>query len=458
MIDALLEVVNKLRIDHTLQQRFAQRFAFLKPNHRIVLVTGHRRESFGDGSERICEALIATAKIFSDVDIVYPAHLNPNVREPVNRLLAGIANIYPIDPLDYLPFVCLMNRANIILTDSGGIQEEASALGKPVLLMRDTTERPEAVQAGTVKLIGTEVAATTQHLLIPLTDKTTYNSMARAHYPYSDGKARQGILDALASGLLKSPYLTPPGQIRQIRMQNKTTASTGLPTAAAFASRKVKVIGVDVDVDVDRHAVDSFNRGQIHIVEPDLDMMVQAAVSQGYSRATTKPEPAGALLIAVPTPFKGDHNGDHEPDKRYIEAASKSIAPVLKNGDLVILESTSPVGATEQMASLAGHRSARFEVSSNAWGIFRHPRGILLRARSARPGAARASASRPRHRRHDPKVLRSGCQPVQNVCSRRMRHHQCPHRRNVPTDRKQLQGREHCLCQRAVHHLRQARH
>jgi UDP-N-acetyl-D-mannosaminuronic acid dehydrogenase len=120
----------------------------------------------------------------------------------------------------------------------------------------------------------------------------------------------------------------------------------GLPTAAVFASRKIKVIGVDVN----QKTVDTINRGQIHIVEPDLDMVVHAAVTEGYLRATTQPEPADAFLIAVPTPFKSDRNGDHEPDLRFIEAASQSIAPVLKAGDLVILESTSPVGATEQMA------------------------------------------------------------------------------------------------------------
>ena len=142
-------------------------------------------------------------------------------------------------------------------------------------------------------------------------------------------------------------------------MNNKTISIIGLgyiglPTAAVFASRKIKVVGVDIN----QQAVDTINRGQIHIVEPDLDMVVQAAVSAGYLRATTKPEPADAYLIAVPTPFKADHNGDHEPDLRYIEAASRAIAPVLKQGDLVILESTSPVGTTEQMAAwLAAARS-----------------------------------------------------------------------------------------------------
>jgi len=199
VIDALLKVVNTLKQDNALQQKFAQQFVFLSPERRVVLVTGHRRESFGDGFERICQALAATAQAFPEVDIVYPVHLNPNVREPVNRLLAGIANIHLIEPLDYLPFVYLMNRAYIILTDSGGIQEEAPSLGKPVLVMRDTTERPEAVQAGTVKLIGTRTAAITQHLSSLLTDTATYNSMARAHNPYGDGHACQRILQALAA-------------------------------------------------------------------------------------------------------------------------------------------------------------------------------------------------------------------------------------------------------------------
>lgn len=198
VIDALLDVANKLKTDSTLQQRFCQQFAFLAPERRIVLVTGHRRESFGDGFERICQALAATAQAFPDVDIVYPVHLNPNVREPVNRLLAGIANVHLIEPLDYLPFVYLMNRAHIILTDSGGIQEEAPSLGKPVLVMRDTTERPEAVEAGTVKLIGTTVAVITENLGTLLEDESVYNHMARAHNPYGDGNACQRIVQALA--------------------------------------------------------------------------------------------------------------------------------------------------------------------------------------------------------------------------------------------------------------------
>jgi len=198
VIDALLVVVDKLKHDTSLQHRVAQQFSFLQQGRRIVLVTGHRRESFGVGFGRICRALTDTAEAFPDVDIVYPVHLNPNVREPINRLLAGIRNIYLIEPLDYLPFVYLMNRACIILTDSGGVQEEAPSLGKPVLVMRDTTERPEAVKAGTVKLVGTEVAAISQHLRELLTDPVAYQRMSFAHNPYGDGKASQRILKELA--------------------------------------------------------------------------------------------------------------------------------------------------------------------------------------------------------------------------------------------------------------------
>ena len=197
VIDALLEVAGKLGSDAVLQQRFAEQFKFLSAGRRILLVTGHRRESFGGGFERICQALAETAKAFPEVDVVYPVHLNPNVREPVNRLLAGIPNVHLIAPLDYLPFVYLMGRAHLILTDSGGIQEEAPSLGKPVLVMRDTTERPEAVDAGTVRLVGTETAAITRNLAELLTDVAAYERMSFAHNPYGDGKACQRILEAL---------------------------------------------------------------------------------------------------------------------------------------------------------------------------------------------------------------------------------------------------------------------
>ncbi|AWM61386.1 UDP-N-acetylglucosamine 2-epimerase (non-hydrolyzing) [Stutzerimonas stutzeri] len=198
VIDALLQVVAKLDKDAGLQQRFQEQFSFLRAQSRLVLVTGHRRESFGGGFERICQALAETAKAFPDVEIVYPVHLNPNVREPVNRLLAGIDNVHLIEPLDYLPFVYLMNRSYLILTDSGGIQEEAPSLGKPVLVMRDTTERPEAVEAGTVKLVGTQAEALIVSLKQLLTDDEAYRAMSFAHNPYGDGLACARILEALS--------------------------------------------------------------------------------------------------------------------------------------------------------------------------------------------------------------------------------------------------------------------
>lgn len=198
VIDALLEVVRKLDTNQSLAQQMSEQFGFLDGSKKLVLVTGHRRESFGGGFERICQALANTAAAHPDAQIVYPVHLNPNVQEPVNRLLGNNPNIHLIEPQDYLPFVYLMNRAHIILTDSGGIQEEAPSLGKPVLVMRDTTERPEAVAAGTVKLVGTDVQVITDALHELLTDADAYNGMSRAHNPYGDGQACQRIRDALA--------------------------------------------------------------------------------------------------------------------------------------------------------------------------------------------------------------------------------------------------------------------
>ena len=197
VIDALLDVVEKLETDELLKERFAKQFDFLSTDKRLILVTGHRRESFGGGVERICESLVEVANQHPDVQIVYPMHLNPNVREPVNRLLKDVSNIYLIEPLDYLPFVYLMNRSHVILTDSGGIQEEAPSLGKPVLVMRDTTERQEAVQAGTVKLVGTDKKKIVSALNELLTVQSAYDSMAFAHNPYGDGKASERICDFL---------------------------------------------------------------------------------------------------------------------------------------------------------------------------------------------------------------------------------------------------------------------
>lgn len=205
VIDALLDVVKKLEESSSLRTGLEEQFSFIRSGKKVILVTGHRRESFGGGFERICHALLDTAKAFPDVEIVYPVHLNPNVREPINRLLSGLDNIHLIEPLDYLPFVYLMNRSFIILTDSGGIQEEAPSLGKPVLVMRETTERPEAVEAGTVKLVGTEARAIAQHLELLLSDTAAYESMSFAHNPYGDGKACQRIIEVLAnfSGAVK---------------------------------------------------------------------------------------------------------------------------------------------------------------------------------------------------------------------------------------------------------------
>lgn len=197
VIDALLDVVKKLDQNEALRAEAAAPTAFLQPGRRVILVTGHRRESFGGGFERICQALMEIAQQHPDVDIVYPVHLNPNVREPVNRLLSGIGNIHLIQPLDYLPFVHLMSRSHIILTDSGGIQEEAPSLGKPVLVMRDTTERPEAVSAGTVKLVGTDSATIVREINNLLLDHNAYQAMSYAHNPYGDGQACQRILAAL---------------------------------------------------------------------------------------------------------------------------------------------------------------------------------------------------------------------------------------------------------------------
>jgi UDP-N-acetylglucosamine 2-epimerase (non-hydrolysing) len=199
VIDALLDVVQKLNRDQTLQKTLASRFSFLREEAKLILITGHRRESFGGGFERICEAIAKVAAANPDVDLLYPVHLNPNVREPVHRLLDDLENVHLIEPIDYLPFVYLMNRSYVILSDSGGIQEEAPSLGKPVLVMRETTERPEAVDAGTVKLVGTQVDTIVDQLTTLLTDDAAYKAMSFAHNPYGDGQACRRILDALAS-------------------------------------------------------------------------------------------------------------------------------------------------------------------------------------------------------------------------------------------------------------------
>lgn len=196
VIDALLEVTERIRTDALLHERFAAQFDYIEPSKRLILVTGHRRENFGQGFEDICRALARLAER-PDVQIIYPVHLNPQVQEPVHRILGALPSIHLIEPQDYLPFVYLMDKSYLIITDSGGVQEEAPSLGKPVLVMRDTTERPEAVAAGTVKLVGTDRAAIVREASRLLDDAAAYNAMARAHNPYGDGQAAGRIRDIL---------------------------------------------------------------------------------------------------------------------------------------------------------------------------------------------------------------------------------------------------------------------
>ena len=197
VVDALLWVRDKINSNDKLLETLQEQYRFLEQSKKMILVTGHRRESFGSGFENICEALRNIAIKYQNVQIVYPVHLNPNVQEPVYRLLNDMENVFLIEPQDYLPFVYLMDRAHIILTDSGGVQEEAPSLGKPVLVMRDTTERPEAVSAGTVKLVGTSIEKITSEVDLLLSDESVYRNMSEAHNPYGDGKASARIINAL---------------------------------------------------------------------------------------------------------------------------------------------------------------------------------------------------------------------------------------------------------------------
>lgn len=197
VIDALLLTKEKIESDVELYLQLQGSFPFLDDNKKMILVTGHRRESFGSGFENICNSLATIAKKYHNAIIVYPMHLNPNVREPVNRLLNGLSNVHLIEPQQYLQFVFLMMKSHIIITDSGGIQEEAPSLGKPVLVMRETTERPEAVCAGTVKLVGTNVMRIMKEVSILMDDDIAYSKMSYAHNPYGDGTASHKIVEIL---------------------------------------------------------------------------------------------------------------------------------------------------------------------------------------------------------------------------------------------------------------------
>jgi UDP-N-acetylglucosamine 2-epimerase (non-hydrolysing) len=195
VIDALLDVVRRIENDPSLVETFDRSFG-LKPDKRMLLVTGHRRESFGSGFQRICDALVELNRR-DDVQIIYPVHLNPNVKGPVEERLGTLANVRLIPPQDYLPFVYLMSRAAVILTDSGGVQEEAPSLGKPVLVMRETTERPEAIDAGTVRLVGTDTDKIVNETVRLLDNNDAYEAMRIAHNPYGDGKAAARIVSAI---------------------------------------------------------------------------------------------------------------------------------------------------------------------------------------------------------------------------------------------------------------------
>jgi len=191
-IDALLDISSRLSRGQVLADLPAE-IADRLGDRRMILVTGHRRESFGPGFQRICHALRLIAEEYPDVVLVYPVHLNPNVQEPVHRLLGGIDRVLLVRPMDYVPFVALMRRATLILTDSGGIQEEAPSLGKPVLVMRETTERPEGVQAGVARLVGTDIEAIRGAVHQLLTDSDAYRGMASPMNPYGDGRAAERI-------------------------------------------------------------------------------------------------------------------------------------------------------------------------------------------------------------------------------------------------------------------------
>jgi UDP-N-acetylglucosamine 2-epimerase (non-hydrolysing) len=201
VIDALLMVIEKQSTTEA-QKRWDDYFVnnfdiSFNNDKRHILVTGHRRENFGPGFEDICSALKEIAMSQKGIDIIYPVHLNPNVQKPVRRILGGMQNVFLIPPLDYEPFVYLMKNSYLILTDSGGVQEEAPSLGKPVLVMRETTERPEAVEAGTVRLVGTDKKRIVEEASKLLADSEAYNAMSMTHNPYGDGKASTRIVETL---------------------------------------------------------------------------------------------------------------------------------------------------------------------------------------------------------------------------------------------------------------------
>ncbi|GAA6242252.1 UDP-N-acetylglucosamine 2-epimerase (non-hydrolyzing) [Bacteroides fragilis] len=210
VIDALQMVVDKIKTDKKLDNELSRSLLLsgydvtrLNKKKRLVLITGHRRENFGDGFISVCKSIKTLAQVYPDVDFVYPMHLNPNVRNPIHDVFGGeqLDNLFLIEPLEYFPFIYLMEKSTIVVTDSGGIQEEAPSLGKPVLVMRDTTERPEALESGTVKLVGTNYDKIVKGVSILLDDPSEYAQMSNAINPYGDGKTCSRILDFLLKNI-----------------------------------------------------------------------------------------------------------------------------------------------------------------------------------------------------------------------------------------------------------------
>ncbi len=204
VIDALFLALDKIENNNELKKSIENSINKqykIDENKKLILVTGHRRENFGEGFINICESLKRLALDNPDIDIVYPVHLNPNVQKPVKEILSNVSNVFLINPLQYESFIYLMNKSYFIITDSGGVQEEAPSLGKPVLVMRDTTERPEALKAGTVKLVGTNSQKIIREAQLLLDNKEEYLKMSRAHNPYGDGKASQRIVDFIKENI-----------------------------------------------------------------------------------------------------------------------------------------------------------------------------------------------------------------------------------------------------------------
>ena len=332
VIDSLFYVVDFLKKNTERKEELEKKFSFLNPDKKLVLVTGHRRESFGDGFLGICNSLKTLSKR-DDIQIVYPVHLNPNVRGPVLSSLSELENVYLVDPLDYIPFVYLMQRSYLILTDSGGIQEEAPSLGIPVLVMRDVTERPEAVEAGTVILVGTQEEKIVSEVNSLFDCSDYYRKMSLAHNPYGDGFSSSRIVKELKRMEFQKKQLCILG-----------LGYIGLPTAALFSNEGLPVLGVDINESV----LNKISSGGSHIAEPGLGEMVNISVKKGLLKVGPEPKPSDYYIVAVPTPIKEDKS----PDDSYVMSAIRSIAPVLGKGNLVVIESTSPVGTTEKAIQL----------------------------------------------------------------------------------------------------------